>query len=50
MAEIKIEDPEVHKHAKVDQQGRVFIGSDYAGDRVTVTVEVNEKAEEKADA
>ena len=39
MAKIEIENPSVHKTAKVSQQGRVFLTTDLAGERVRVTAE-----------
>lgn len=41
MGTVEIKDPEEHRtNRKVDQNGRVFIGSDHAGKTVNVVVEV----------
>jgi len=40
MAEVTIENPEIHKTNKVDADGRVYVGTAVAGKRVNVIVEV----------
>jgi len=44
MGTVEIQDPAEHRtKSKVDQQGRVFIGSEHAGKHVNVVVEVVEE-------
>lgn len=42
MATVTIEDPDEHKTGKVDDRGRVYVGTDYVGKRVRVVVEVED--------
>lgn len=39
MAELTITDPDLHAEKNVDGDGRVYIGREFAGDSVTITVE-----------
>jgi len=41
MGQVTVDDPDEQRtNSKVDGQGRVYIGSDYAGKKVNVVVEV----------
>lgn len=41
MASVTVDDPAIHKkNMKVDDRGRVYVGTELAGERVTVTIEV----------
>ena len=46
MGQVTVNDPDEHRtDSKVDAQGRVYIGSDYAGEKVNVVVEVIDRDE-----
>jgi len=47
MSEVTITDPELHAEKTVDGQGRVYLGTDHAGDRVRVTVEQVREADDE---
>lgn len=40
MSKVTIEDPEIHGTKNVDSNGRLYLGEQYANDRVRVTVEL----------
>ena len=40
MSTVTIEDPEIHGEKNVDSNGRVYLGEDYAGKSIRLTVEV----------
>lgn len=40
MAELKIDDVELHETKNVDSNGRVYLGNAYANTKVKVTVEL----------
>lgn len=47
MTEVTVTDPdEVQTAKKVDDRGRVYVGTDYSGKRVRVVMEVMEVIEE----
>lgn len=40
MSEIRIDDPEIHGKKSVDSNGRVYLGQEYAGRDIRLTVEL----------
>ena len=40
MSQVTIDNPEMHAKKAVDSNGRVYLGNDYVGKRVRVTIEV----------
>ena len=40
MAEVKVENPELHDEKTVDNRGRVYVGKEFAGKDVRIIVEV----------
>ena len=43
MSQVTIDNPEIHAKKAVDSNGRVYLGADYAGKSVRVTIEVIEE-------
>lgn len=51
MAHITIDDPELYTEKTVDGSGRIYLGKEWAGDRVKIVIEsVVDSGEPPADA